>query len=158
MLNHVPCTPDPQIQAPVKVAGGRAAARLFLAARNAGPALTNVMMALLGPDQASETQRQALLSLSSVATADAEALRPILPTLLPSVCSLLTRDPTSAVRSAAEQFLKKALNLGGEGASIEVGQAAAVAAGGVAKSFLTDAYLRRLIKLAEGEWQEAEEY
>jgi hypothetical protein len=52
-------------------------------------------------------------------------------------------------------MLKRALQLSN---GLEVGQAAAVAAGGTAKTFLTDAYLRRLQKLAEDEWVEAEEY
>lgn len=132
--------------------------RLYQTARNIGPALSSSMTTLLGPDQMSEVQRQALVSLNKLAGIDDTALQPHLTALLPSICSILQREPNSQVRLAAEQFLKRALQLGGPEAGLEVGQAAAVSAGGTAKSFLTDAYLRRLSKLAEDEWVEQEEY
>jgi hypothetical protein len=143
------------LQASVKVAGGRAVVRLYQAHRNTGPALVGALTTLLGPDQAGEVQRQAMLSLSKLAAADEAALQPHLAALLPSICSILQQEPNSQVKAAAEQLLKRALQLAN---GLEVGQAAAAAAGGTAKSFLTDAYLRRLQKLAEDEWVEAEEY
>ncbi|KAF8055816.1 hypothetical protein HT031_006591 [Scenedesmus sp. PABB004] len=141
--------------ASVKTAGGRAVVRLFAAHRNIGPALVGAMTTLLGPDQSSEVQRQAMVSLSKLAAADDGALQPHLVALLPSICSILQREPNSQVKAAAEQLLKRALRLA-EG--LEVGQGAAAGAGGATKSFLTDAYLRRLQKLAEDEWVEQEEY
>jgi hypothetical protein len=136
--------------AAVKVAAGRAVSRLFLAAPEEllGP-LGTVMTALLGPDQGSETQRQAMLALQRVAAAGgggggAARLAPLLPGLLPSVCGILAGGPNSQLKAAAEQLLKHALGLGVEGAGLEGAQAAAAAAGGSAKAFLTDAYLRRL--------------
>lgn len=123
-----------------------------------GPAFSSSMTTLLGPDQSSEVQRQALVSLSKLAGVDDSALQPHLAALLPSICSILQRDPNSQVRSAAEQLLKRALQLNTADATLESGQAAAAVAGGTAKTFLTDAYLRRLSKLAEDEWVEQEEY
>jgi hypothetical protein len=116
------------------------------------------MTTLLGPDQPSDVQRQALVSLANLAAADDTALQQHMPALLPSICSILQRDPNTQVKGAAEQLLKRSLRLTGPETGLEVGQAAAVAAGGAAKAFLTDAYLRRLQKLAEDEWVEREEY
>jgi hypothetical protein len=114
------------------------------------------MTTLLGPDQSSEVQRQALLTLTRLAAVDdGAALGPHLASLLPSVCSILQRDPHSQVRAAAEKFLKQGLRLE---AGLECGQSAAAAAGGTTKSFLTDAYLRRLAGRQADDWEEVEEY
>ena len=150
-----------------RVAAGRAAARL--AAHDAsgggggpgGSPVGTVMQALLGPDQGSEVQRQALVALRRlVRTAGAPALAPHLGVLLPCVTALLQRDPNSQLRAAGEAALRHALGLGGGdgGGALEVAQAAAVAVGGTARSFLTDSYLRRLAKLAEDEWEDPEDY
>lgn len=147
-----------RLQASVKIAGGRAIVRLYAVHRNIGPALVGCLTTLLGPDQSSEVQRQALVSLATLAGMDDRALSAHLGALLPSICSILQRDPNSQVKAAAEQLLRKALQLHIPEAGIEVGQAAAAAAGGTAKAFLTDAYLRRLQKLVEDEWVEQEEY
>lgn len=149
---------SPLLQASVKIAGGRAVVRLYQCARNIGPALSSSMTTLLGPDQTSEVHRQALISLNKLAGVDDTALQPHLTALLPSICSILQREPNSQVRSAAEQLLKRALRLSSPEAGLEAGQAAAAAAGGTVKAFLTDAYLRRLSKLADDEWVEQEEY
>jgi hypothetical protein len=114
------------------------------------------MTTLLGPDQGSEVQRQAMLSLTKLAAVDdGAALSPHLSSLLPSICSILQRDPHSQVRAAAEALLKKGLRLE---LGLETGQSAAAAAGGTCKSFLTDAYLRRLASKQMDDWEEVEEY
>ena len=121
-------------------------------------ALQAGLLALLGPDQTGEVSRQALLSLGRLAVAaDADALAPLLGALLPSVCGVLQREPSSSIRAAAEQCLRKLLRPEGA-AGMEAAQAAAAAAGGMTRTFLTDAYLRRLQKLGEDEWVEPEEY
>lgn len=137
--------------------------RLFEAApTELAGALASALTTLLGPDQGSEVQRQALLSLTRVAAAPApgtaDALQPLLPLLLPSICAILAASPNSQVRGAGSQLLKVLL-LGSDGSgSHAAAMAAAAAAGSGAKAFLTDAYLRRLAKLAEEEWAEVEEY
>jgi hypothetical protein len=114
------------------------------------------MTTLLGPDQGSEVQRQAMLSLVRLsAVDDGAALSPHLPALLPSVCSILQREPNSQVRAAAEALLKKGLRLE---LGLETGQAAAASVGGTTKAFLTDAYLRRLAARQGDDWEEVEEY
>eukprot|EP00882_Tetradesmus_deserticola_P004507 GHRQ01004753.1.p1 GENE.GHRQ01004753.1~~GHRQ01004753.1.p1 ORF type:complete len:1251 (+),score=530.16 GHRQ01004753.1:483-4235(+) len=150
----VKATRDTEL-ASVKVAGGRAVVRLYHAHRNTGPALVSALTTLLGPDQAAEVQRQAMLSLHKLTVADEAALQPHLGALVPSICSILQREPNSQVKAAAEQLLKHALQLSN---GLEVGQAAAALAGGTTKLFLTDAYLRRLQKLPDDDWVEAEEY
>jgi hypothetical protein len=143
----------------VKVAGGKAIARLYLAYRSTlGTTFVNVMMSLLGPDQHSEVQRQALLSCQRLVNADEQVLTPHMPALLPSVCAVLQRDPSSQVKSAAEQLLKKALQLAVADVDWEGVKGVVAATGGTARAFLTDAYLRRLHKLPEETWVEAEEY
>ena len=156
----------------VKVAGGKAVARLFAGDRRgkAASAFANVMMALLGPDQGSEVQRQALLTcykalgaaLEGDGNSPAKAGRdidPVVPQLLPCICSILQREPNSQVKAAAEQLLKRSLGLAGAGdAALEEARATAAAAGGTAKAFLTDAYLRRLLKMAEDDWGGQEAY
>lgn len=130
--------------------------RLAAEHRNLGPALNTAMTTLLGPDQGSEVQRQAMLSLARLAAVDdGSALSPHLPALLPSVCSILQREPNSQVRAAAEALLKKGLRLE---LGLETGQAAAASAGGTTKAFLTDAYLRRLAARQGDDWEEVEEY
>lgn len=150
-----------------RVAAGRAAARLAAhdaAGGGGGPgssAVGTVMQALLGPDQGSEVQRQALVSLRRLARiAGAPALAPHLGVLLPCVTALLQRDPNSQLRAAGEAALRHALGLGGGdgGGALESAQAAAVTVGGTARAFLTDSYLRRLAKLAEDEWEDPEDY
>jgi len=169
----------------VKVAGGRAAARLYLAsvvvaaadggggasASTSSPdpaavsCLSNAMQTLLGPDQAPETSRQALLALRrlveavvAVARAGAEqeesegaAAAPlpdaVVAEVLPSVCGLLYREPTSQVRAAGEQAVKALLSLGSE-ADAEEGAARAQALGGTVRAFLTASTLRRIAKMA----------
>ncbi len=122
-------------------------------------ALQAGLLALLGPDQTGEVSRQALLSLGRLAVAaDADALAPLLGALLPSVCRVLQREPSSSIRAAVEQCLRKMLRPE-DAAGIEAAQAAAAAAaGGTTRTFLTDAYLRRLQKLGEDEWVEVEDY
>lgn len=142
------------LQTAVRIAGGRAVCRLYNVHRNLGPALTTAMTTLLGPDQAPEVQRQAMMSLTRLAGSEG-ALAPHLPGLLPSICSILQREPNSQVRLAAEALLKKRLGLE---AGLEAGQAAAAAAGGTTKTFLTDAYLRRLASRQADDWEEVEEY
>lgn len=58
------------------------------------------------------------------------------------------------VRAAAEGLLKAGLRLD---LGLEIGQTAAAAAGGTTKSFLTDAYLRRLASRQMDDWEEVEE-
>jgi hypothetical protein len=148
-----------------RVAAGRAAARL--AAHDPAPgggaaAVGPVLQALLGPDQGSEVARQALVALRRLVQArGADAIAPHLQALLPCVTSLLQRDPNSQLRAAAEAALKHALGLasGDSGAGgLDAATAAAVAVGGTARAYLTDAYLRRLAKLAEDEWEDPEDY
>jgi hypothetical protein len=152
----------------VKLAGGKAVARLFAGVGTpaAVTAFGSVMTALLGPDQGGEVARQALVACHKALGPAAEAaaageggVHPVVPQLLPCICAILQRDPSSQVKGAAEQLLKRGLGLGagGEGA-LEGARAAAAAAGGTAKVFLTDAYLRRLLKLVEDDWVEVEEY
>jgi hypothetical protein len=145
-----------------RVAAGKAAARLAAhdPAGAGGRAVGPVMQGLLGPDQAGEVQRQALVALRDLAQArGAEALAPHLPALLPCVTALLQRDPNSQLRAAAEAALKHALGLaGGDAPSLDAAQAAAVAVGGTARSYLTDSCLRRLAKLAEDDWRDPEDY
>lgn len=97
-----------------------------------------------------------MISLTKLAAVDdGAALGPHLASLLPSICSILQRDPNSQVRAAAEALLKKGLRLE---LGLETGQSAASAAGGTTKSFLTDAYLRRLVSRQQDDWEEVEEY
>lgn len=94
------CCP-PCLQSSVRVAGGRAVCRLYSAHRNLGPALSTAMTTLLGPDQASEVARQAMMALTRLAAVDdGAALGPHLTGLLPSICSILQREPHSQVRCA----------------------------------------------------------
>jgi len=58
------------------------------------------MATLLGPDQA-EVQRQALISLATLAAADDAVLQPHLAALLPSICSISSGTP--AARCGARQ-------------------------------------------------------
>ena len=143
----------------VKIAGGKAIARLYWAYRSTlGTTYVNVMTSLLGPDQHSEVQRQALLSCQRLVDADEDVLTAHMPALLPSICAILQRDPSSQVKSAAEQLLRKALKLAVADVDWEGVKGVVAATGGTARAFMTDAYLRRLQKLPEETWVEAEEY
>jgi hypothetical protein len=171
--------------AAVKVAGGRAAARLYLAGVVAAAAeddsaepdaaavacLSGAMQTLLGPDQAPETARQALLALRRLAEAvvaerrerekqrgagggGAEATAAVAAPLpaaavaevLPSVCGLLYREPPTQVRAAGEHAVKALLALYSE-ADAEEAQARAATLGGTARAFLTPSTLRRIAKM-----------
>jgi hypothetical protein len=150
----VRATRDPE--ATVRVAGGRAVCRLYATHGAAlAPALSTAMTTLLGPDQPCEVQRQACLSLGRLLAADEGALAGHLPALLPSLCSILQREPNSQLKAAAEALLRRGLRLD---SGVDQGAAAAAAAGGATRSFLTDAYLRRLAARGADEWQEPEEY
>jgi hypothetical protein len=177
--------------AAVKVAGARAAARLYLAAVAASgdaqkepdaaavACLSGAMQTLLGPDQAPETSRQALLALRRLAeavaaerrqqrrraagedgaggdTAAAAAAAPehgpplpdaVVAEVLPSVCGLLYREPTSQVRAAGEHAVKALLGLQAEG-DAEGALSRAQALGGTCRAFLTPSALRRVAKMA----------
>jgi hypothetical protein len=153
-----------------RVAAGRAAARLAAhdpSPSGGGGAVGPVLQALLGPDQGAEVARQALVALRRLAQARGPgALAPHLSALLPCVTSLLQRDPNSQLRAAAEAALKHALGLAGgdggggsgSGGALEAAVAAAAAVGGTARAYLTDAYLRRLAKLVEDEWEDPQDY
>lgn len=120
-----------------------------------GPALGTCMTTLLGPDQPSEVQRQACLSLTRLLAGDEGALQQTLPALLPSICSILQREPNSQMKAAAEALIKRGLQLD---RGLDAAQAAATAAGGTTRTFLTDAYLRRLQARQAEEYEEAEEF
>lgn len=140
----------------VKVAAGRAAMRLAVANRAALGGVVNIMVTLLGPDQPSELQRQALLCLRQAVSAGGgpSLLEPHFGTLLPSICYLVanTAGPT---RAACELTLQKVLDLR-EGGDLELAQRflASGAAGPSVRSCLTEAFLARLAKMGE----EAEDF
>ncbi len=140
------------------MAGGRAAARLAAAHRATLPALSGVMLTLLGADQSSEVQRQALLTLRRLATADASLLQPQWGALVPLMAAVVGGTASGPLKAAADQSLRRVLQLD---VGLEAAQAFVAGGGaGGAKAVLTDSYLRRLAKLAEDddlEW-EKEEY
>jgi hypothetical protein len=136
----------------VKEAAGKAAGRLVTheLSAHAGaspslPALVPLLVALLGPDQAADTQRHALAVLRRVAAAGAPALAPHYGDLVPSVLAVI-HATSGTTKLAAERTLARVLQLD---ATPE--PAAAYLAGGkagaLAKNALTEAYLRRLARL-----------
>jgi hypothetical protein len=103
----------------VKVAAGRAAVRMALADRSCLPGAVATVVALLGPDQSSEVQRQALLAVRRLAEADPQAFVPQLATLLPSVCALHT-STAGPTKVTCERTLRVVLQVE---AGLDVAQA-----------------------------------
>ena len=133
----------------VRMLAAVAAGRVVLAAPSTLAKLVNVFLALLGPDQHVECQKQTMAVLRAIAMAEPDALVPhfsdIVPTLIAS-----TKSATGATKLAAERTLANVLRLNvGEERYVreylEGGKA-----GGVATTTLTESYQRRLTRICEG--------
>lgn len=135
----------------MRIAAGRAAARLLPQQPSLAPGLSTILMALLGPDQSSEVQRQALMALKRAAGDDAGAalFEPLLDKLLPSICAIVQNPQNNLTKVAAEACLKKLLRLEAVGEALA--QRCAGSLGSTVRTTLTEAYLKRLMKLAEEE-------
>ncbi len=168
-------------------AAARLAAAVLLARSGSAPAVLTaavaVLQALLGPDQSSEVVRTTLLAVRGLAmelaAADAAAaataaaggavappplaplLEPHFPALVPSMCAVLAGGVGSAItRSTAEAALQKLLRVDASAAGLDVA-ARYVGGGGlaaVARTTLTDSFLRRLQKLTDEDLFSSEEY
>lgn len=150
---------------PVRVAAARAAGRLASRCTAALPHCITVLQALLGQDQNTETQRNALLAARRLATELASKgqftaqFEPQLPALLPPICAIILAAGTSGgsiVRTTAEASLQKVLQVEG---GLEVAQRALSATPGpMVRQTLTDSFLRRLQKLTDDNLFDMEEY
>lgn len=137
----------------VKKIAGLAAGRIVVAelersddgASPSLPSLVAVLVALLGPDQSIDVQRQGLAILRRVADASPAALVPYYGDVVPSVIGMI-HNSSGTNKLSTERTLARVLQLnkGMEAANefVSGGQA-----GGLVKRTLTDVYLRRLSKL-----------
>ena len=139
----------------VKQAAGKAAGYLVAAELNSNstpapslPAVTSILVALLGPDQHTEVQKQALAVLRTLSTANATALVPYYPDIVPSILTMI-QDTSGSTKLAAERTLARVLQLdhGPEATQAYLGSGKA---GSLAKGMLTEAYSRRLGRLPGG--------
>ncbi|GAX75317.1 hypothetical protein CEUSTIGMA_g2762.t1 [Chlamydomonas eustigma] len=131
----------------VRVWAGKAASRLAIAQPSTAmeESLT-VLAALLGPDQSSGVQQQALVSVKKIADVHVTQLEPYLSLLMPLMCALLnnTSGPT---KQACERTICHVLQLQ-EG--LEVAQRYLESGPGPSvRTTLTEATLRRLQKIRD---------
>ena len=145
-------------RADVRVTAMRAVGLLLQQALATGAAHT-VCVELLAAamrDESSDVRRRALLVLKQAAKiAAAEAVAPLLTTLLPLAADALN-DRTGPVKLLAERTVRRCCFPSGGG--MEAAQAIVSAAGGPAlRGKLTDAVLRRLSKLLDDSEDEAQE-
>ncbi|MEW5303880.1 MAG: hypothetical protein WDW36_006533 [Sanguina aurantia] len=146
----------------IKISAGRAAARLAAGVHSMLPSTASLLQALLSPDQASEVQRQALLATRRLAIQLAESeppclhlLEPHYPALLPSLCALVA-DTTGPTKAAAERTLARVFGL--ETSSDAALRFLGGSPGAVARSVLTEIFLRRLAKLTDEDEFIVEDY
>lgn len=116
--------PPPRLQPGVRVAAGRAAARITAADPPALlPAAAQVLSGLMGPDQATEVARQALLATrrmaehitdpltaGDAATSNMQLLEAQWPVLVPPMCALVM-STSGPVKATCERSLSKVLGL-----------------------------------------------
>lgn len=135
----------------VKRAAGKAAGRIVIseltnhsASKSLG-SLVNVIIAFLGPDQATDVQRQGLAILRRISSVDSTALVPYYGDIVPSILAMI-QDSSGTTKLATERTLAQVLQLDrGTNAANEF-----LARDGVQSSVkrtLTEVYLRRLGKL-----------
>ena len=145
----------------VKQAAGKAAGRLVAAeleevsssssGGNGGdapslPDVVTIIVALLGPDQHSEVQKQALAMLRRLSAVGVEALVPFYADLVPSVLSMI-QDSSGTTKLSAERTLARVLQLDQGIEAAQLYLTSGGKPGALAKQMLTETYLRRLARL-----------
>lgn len=115
-----------------------------------------IFIAHLGPDQHIEVQKQTLAILRRIATASPDALIPYFVALIPTVISTI-RQTTGATKLAAERSLAKLLQVE-SGDDIVSAYLATPDVGAVAKSTLTEPYIRRLLRISDTDIDDLQEY
>ena len=141
----------------VRMLAAVAAGQVVLAAPSTLAKAISIFLALLGPDQHVECQKQAMAALRAIATADSGALVPLFSQIVPTLIAS-TKSATGATKLAAERTLAIVLRLNvGEERYVreylEGGKA-----GGVATATLTESYQRRLTRICEGGADDLVEY
>ncbi len=141
----------------VRMTAAVAAGRVVLSEPTTLNKTMSLFLALLGPDQHVECQKQAMAVLRAIATANPDALvshfSQIVPTLIAS-----TKSATGATKLAAERTLASVLrlNVGEEQYVREYLEGGKT--GGVAAGTLTESYQRRLTRICEGGTDDLAEY
>jgi len=115
-----------------------------------------IFLAHLGPDQHIEVQKQTLSILRSIASASPNALVPHFVSLIPTIIST-TKEATGATKLAAERTLAKVLQVE-SGDEIVSCYLARPDIGAVAKSTLTEPYVRRLLRITDTDIDDLADY
>jgi hypothetical protein len=142
----------------VKMSAGKAAGRLVAAElQQSGssaslPSTVSLLVALLGRDQHSEVQKQALGVLRKLAAVGAPALEQFYPDLIPSVLSMI-QDSSGSTKLAAERTVARVLQLD-KGPEAMESYLKSGKPGALAKQMLTETYCRRLSKLPATELED----
>jgi hypothetical protein len=148
----------------VKMCAGKAAGRLVAAELEASsasssaslPPTVSLLVALLGRDQHSEVQKQALGVLRRLSAVGASALEQYYPDLVPSVLSMI-QDSSGSTKLAAERTAARVLQLdiGTEATQTYLSSGKP---GALAKQMLTETYCRRLARLPATEEDDLADY
>jgi HEAT repeat protein len=141
----------------VRMTASVAAGRTVLSEESTLPKLMSTFLALLGPDQHVECQKQTMAILRAIADASPEALVPHFVSLIPTLISS-TKTTTGATKLAAERTLACVLRLstGDEGVVKHYLEQRDV--GAVAKATLSEAYTRRLVRICDGATDDLADY
>lgn len=115
-----------------------------------------IFLAHLGPDQHVEVQKQTLAILRCISKASPDALIPFFVSLIPTVIST-TKEATGATKLAAERTLAKLLQVE-SGNEIVLAYLSKPDVGAVAKSTLTEPYIRRLLRICDTDIDDLAEY
>ena len=141
----------------VRMTAAVAAGRVVLSEPSTLAKAMSLFLALLGPDQHVECQKQTMAILRAIANAMPEALVPHFVALVPTLIGS-TKTSTGATKLAAERTLATVLRL-------SIGEERYVReyldgkdTGAVAKTTLSEAYTRRLVRICDGATDDLVEY
>jgi len=142
----------------VRMIAAISAGRLVLSEAGTMPKLMPMFLALLGPDQHVEVQKQTMALLRHVSDARPDALVPHFVSLIPTLISV-TKDATGATKLAAERTLAHVLRLSDAGDErVATEYLARKDIGAVAKATITEPYIRRLVRISEGDINDLADY
>ena len=141
----------------VRMTAAVAAGRVVLSEPSMLAKAMSLFLALLGPDQHVECQKQTMAILRAIANEMPEALVPHFVALVPTLIGS-TKTSTGATKLAAERTLATVLRLsiGEERYVREYLEGKDI--GAVAKTALSEAYTRRLVRICDGATDDLSEY
>jgi hypothetical protein len=134
-----------------------AAGRVVLSQVSMLAKFMSMFLALLGPDQHVECQKQTMAILRSIANASPDALVPHFLSLIPTLISS-TKTSTGATKLAAERTLAYVLRLSTGDERIVREYLERKDIGAVAKTTLSEAYTRRLVRICDSASNDLVEY